>query len=172
VIRVRQDIADSAAVEIRVVKWQHDIRQQHALALTDDDGPRGALGYAGARGQLAGLCLDKAVALLCLFRCQPRNFQGLEVLESGTLDDRQRPTHRRGIENQALVATGQAFGLVLHQGGSPGHPRTPAARVDQPSTENGFRWLARPSASPTRPASGAVCLQECRRRAVLADGWM
>ena len=60
-------------------------------------------------------CLDKALALLCLFRCQPRNFQGLEVLEPGTLDDRQRPTHRRGVENVALDRDRPAFRLVLHQ---------------------------------------------------------
>ena len=75
-LRVSEHVADGAAGQLRVVKRQHDIRPQHALALSVDHLPGGFLRHAGARDELRGLCLDERLSRLCRSWREPLAFLG------------------------------------------------------------------------------------------------
>ena len=77
-LRVSEHVADGAAGKLRVVKRQHDIRPQHALALSDDHLPGGVLRHAWtARDELLGLCRDECLSRLCPLWTQAARVPGL-----------------------------------------------------------------------------------------------
>ena len=161
-IGVRQHVADGAAGQVGIVERQHDIRQQHAFALAMMTAARGFLGHAGARGQLAWLLPDEALALPASSGATPRDFCALRSLNRAA-----RRSTAAGMPPRCRAPRPRprpaGACLVLHQRrlstGPPSNTGRPGCPTMRSTIERSSRLPLAPTIIQPKPGQPATLVQ-------------